>query len=82
MNMAAGEAIEHFEKGAECHAKVQAALDALEDKHRKRMERIIFKVEKRSHQMNTNMSGISLSRDDWGAIKEDARSAKEGVSDV
>ena len=37
-------------------------------------ERVFKEVEKRSHPMNTNMYGISLSKDNWQAIKE-----KDGI---
>ena len=32
-------------------------------------ERIYKEIEKKSHPMNTNMYGISLSRDEWQALK-------------
>lgn len=45
-------------------------MDVLRDEHTKVVGEIFEEIEKRSHPMNTNMYGISLSKDDWLILKQ------------
>ena len=49
-------------------AKAQLAKD--QQHEQARVERIFKEIENHSHKQATNMLGISLSRDDWQALKK------------
>ncbi len=54
----------------------EALLKQKEAECQARVERILEKVERSSHPMNTNMYGISLSKQEWQTLKE-----QEGIKD-
>ena len=60
-------------------AVMQAVLDeqnVMAQAYKSQVERIFREIEKLSRPMNTNMTGISLSRDEWQALKK-----QEGIGE-
>lgn len=51
-------------------ALLDAQLQADKEVEMANRGEMINEIEKSSHQMNTNMSGISLSRSEWQTLKE------------
>lgn len=46
------------------------------------VDEMVKEIERRSNPMNTNMYGISLSKESWQAIKDKYSRKREGIKEV